>query len=259
MEEEKSKALVELIYSWIQEAGSRIRSHLNEELTVSTKNGRDDIVTNVDKETQEFLIRKILEKFPEDKILAEENGLDRCLDMSGRVWIIDPIDGTLNFYFQRENFAVMLALYVDGIGKLGFIYNVMREELYWGGAEFGVYCNQTKLSAPKEPRLEDGLFGMNSAMYVQNTLHAHDIGIRTMGVRTSGCAGLEFISLLKGNTIGYISNLSPWDYAAGVVLSHEFGFISSQLNGCPLSFDGREYFLIATSPAYEEIKGKYIS
>ncbi|GJM76573.1 hypothetical protein HMSSN036_87890 [Paenibacillus macerans] len=54
-------------------------------------------------------------------------------DLAGRIWILDPIDGTMNFIKQKENFAVMIAVVEDGIGKCGFIYDVMRSRLVWGG------------------------------------------------------------------------------------------------------------------------------
>ena len=81
------------------------------------------------------------------------------------MWIIDPIDGTMNFVMERENFCIMLAVYEDGIGKLGFIYDVMREELYWGGKGLGVYRNNQLLKAPTMKALADGLWGMNAYMH----------------------------------------------------------------------------------------------
>ena len=71
--------------------------------------------------------------------MAEEEGYNQLADLDGRVFIIDPIDGTLNFVIEGENFCIMLAVYESGVGKLGFIYDVMRNELFWGGKGIGVY------------------------------------------------------------------------------------------------------------------------
>ena len=160
----ETQKFVQTIQSWLFEAADVIRMNLESELTVQQKNGRTDLVTNMDEQTQEFLMNKIQTNFPEDQILGEEKGYNTLKSFAGRVWIIDPIDGTMNFVMERENFCIMLAVYEDGIGKLGFIYDVMREELYWGGKGLGVYRNNQLLKAPTMKALADGLWGMNAYM-----------------------------------------------------------------------------------------------
>lgn len=246
------------IKEWLTEAADFIRVNLASEVTVSQKSGRTDLVTNVDEETQAFFIKKINLHYPDDRILAEEVGFDTIDSLAGRVWIIDPIDGTMNFVMEQENFCIMIAFYEDGVGQLGFIYDVMKDELYWGAKNYGVFLNDQELPQPKDVSLSEGLIGMNAYMYGKNIYFAGEIGHESMGIRVSGCAGIELIALLKGNHIGYISNLSPWDYAAGLVLINEFGLKYSNLAGVPLAFNKREYFLAATPKAYAEIQEKFI-
>lgn len=249
----QTESLVEEIKQWLNKAVDNIRKNLNQEMQISQKKSRTDLVTNMDEETQAFLITKIKEKYPDDRILAEEKGYDTIDSLKGRVWIIDPIDGTLNFVLEKENFCIMLAIFDEGIGQLGFIYDVMQDKLYWGGKGYGVYCDQTILETPADLALSEGLLGMNAYMHGDNIHQATTIGKQSMGVRISGCAGLEFIAMLKGNHIGYLSNLSPWDYAAGIVLIEELGFKFSTIEGGSLHFSGREYFLAATNKAFNEI------
>lgn len=249
----ETENLVAEIKQWLNQAAENIRKNLNQEIQISQKQNRTDLVTNMDEETQAFFIARIKEKYPNDRILAEEKGFDTIDSLAGRVWIIDPIDGTLNFVLEKENFCIMLAIFDEGIGQLGFIYDVMQDQLYWGGKGYGVYCNQTKIAAPENLALSEGLLGMNAYMHGDNVHQATTIGKKSMGVRISGCAGLEFISMLKGNHIGYLSNLSPWDYAAGIVLIEEFGFKFSNIEGGPLRFAGREYFLAATNKAFDQM------
>ena len=249
----ETEMLIAEIKNWLNEAAKNIRKNLTQKIQISQKQNRTDLVTNIDEETQAFFIAKIKEKYPNDRILAEEKGYDKIDSLAGRVWIIDPIDGTLNFVLEKENFCIMLAVFDEGIGQIGFIYDVMQEELYWGGKGYGVYCNQTKLEAPSNTGLSNGLLGMNAFMHGDNIYQATTIGKKSMGIRISGCAGLEFIAMLKGNHIGYLSNLSPWDYAAGIVLLEEFGFKFSNIKGGKLHFSGREYFLAATNEAFVEI------
>lgn len=245
--------MVSEVRVWLEEAAQFIRESLDHTMTVVEKSGRTDLVTNIDEETQEFLMNKIRSHYPEDKILGEEKGYNTIDSLNGRVWIIDPIDGTMNFVMEQENFCIMLGIFENGIGQLGFIYDVMKNELYWGGKELGVYLNETRLTQPAFGKLSEGLLGLNAHMYGENTHFARVLGNKSMGVRISGCAGLEMIAMLKGNHNGYLSNLSPWDYAAGIVLLEEFGFKYSNLKGTPLSFDGREYFLAGSPETYEEI------
>ncbi|WP_348923278.1 inositol monophosphatase family protein [Enterococcus rotai] len=250
--------MVSQIKEWLNEAAGYIQVSLTNKLTVSQKSNRTDLVTNIDEETQAFFIKKINQHYPNDRILAEEKGFDTIDSLKGRVWIIDPIDGTMNFVMEQENFCIMIAIYEDGIGQLGFIYDVMKDELYWGGKNQGVFLNEQRLTPPKDVSLSEGLLGMNAYMYGKNIYAAGEIGHASMGIRVSGCAGVELIAMLKGSHIGYISNLSPWDYAAGLVLLDEFGYQYSNIEGKPLSFAKREYFLAATPTAYTQILNDFI-
>ncbi|MGX7203763.1 inositol monophosphatase family protein [Enterococcus pingfangensis] len=243
------------IISWIYEAAEKIKKGLGESLKIDEKSDRTDLVTNVDKEVQNFLVGKINTYDPDAKILGEENGLDQTPIDEGRVFVIDPIDGTLNFVMQQENFCIMIAVYENGIGQLGFIYDVMRDELFWGGARVGkVFYNRKEISVPKNKKLNQGLIGMNAALYRHNFYHAQDIGNTSMGIRILGCAGLEFIAMIKGTQIGYISVLSPWDYAAGKIMLDQLGMPSFGADQQPLTFRKREFFIGGTQAVVNEIQ-----
>ena len=102
-------------------------------MTVDEKTGRKDLVTNIDKSNEQFLIAGIRNMDPTAKVLGEEGFGDTLTSLDGRVWIVDPIDGTMNFVKQHDNFAMMIGIYQDGEGQLGFIYDVMNDVLYAGG------------------------------------------------------------------------------------------------------------------------------
>lgn len=84
-----------------------------------------------------------------DAILAEENDVRHPINQ-GNVWVIDPIDGTVNFIVQGSQFAVMIAYYEQGIGQFGLIYDVMADQLLAGGGDFEVTLNGDKLPAYQE-------------------------------------------------------------------------------------------------------------
>lgn len=246
--------MAEEVKNWLLEAGEVIKARLQNPLIVETKSSRTDLVTNVDKETETFIVSKIRQAYPTDQILGEEGLGDVVTSTAGRLWIIDPIDGTLNFVKQHENFCIMVAFFEEGIGKLGFIYDVMRSEFYWGGKDLGVYQGTSKLPAIPDVALADGLVGMNAYMYRANQCKGQEIANASSGVRMIGCAGIEFIQLLRGNQVAYLSYLAPWDYAAGIVLAQELGLISSQLSGAPLSLLKKELFVCATPATYANIQ-----
>ena len=129
----------------------------------------------------------------------------------------------------------------------------MRNELFWGGKGIGVYKNDKPMPRPANKSLSEGLLGVNSYLFGHNKYGIREIAESSMGTRMYGCAGLELAAILKGNHIAYISNLSPWDYAAGNVLLEKFGMVTSGLFGTPLTFDRREYYLAGTPCAYAEI------
>lgn len=246
-------AMIEEIKGWIYEAGNHIKaSFAKDNLKVDTKSGRTDLVTDMDKATQDFLIGKIMTFDPDAKVLGEENGLDHLKDRTGRVFIIDPIDGTMNFVLEQENFCIMLAVYEEGQGVLGFVYNVMKDEFLYGGPETGVFCNDQKVMPPENKALSEGLVGMNHVMFQKNAWHTQEIGQIAMGVRMTGCAGYELIDLALGRRVAYISRLAPWDYAPGGVLIEALGLEMSTIEGKALSLEKRDAFLAGTKKAYEE-------
>jgi len=246
--------LINEIKEWILEAGENIKSKLKDPLVIEHKSSRTDLVTNIDKETEKFFVDHIRKKYPEDKILGEEGLGDELTSLAGRVWIIDPIDGTMNFVKQQENFCIMLAVYEEGIGQLGFIYNLMNNEFVWGGKGLGVYLNDQKLPNVANLSLEEGIIGMNSVMYAKNQYNSQLIGDASAAVRMMGCAGLEFIQLIRGKEVAYLSMLAPWDFAPGYILSKELGLVNTKITGEPVNFLEKSFYVVATAKAHEDIQ-----
>ena len=170
----------------------------------------------------------------------------------GNVWVLDPIDGTTNFIVQRDNFAVMLAYYEAGVGKIGVILDVMNDNLYWGDGT-SAYKNETQIHLTVKP-LRQSLIGVNTYMYRTNAGGLLDLSHESLGVRAIGSAGIEYVNILDGKIWGYFSNLSPWDYAAGAVLIAPFGYVTQQIDGSPLAFEGRQMMMSVPSDQLDKIK-----
>ncbi|MEG0254504.1 MAG: inositol monophosphatase family protein [Vagococcus sp.] len=246
--------LMEQVVDWITEAAREVKQKLEHPLLVEEKSNRHDLVTNVDKETEKFLVEKIRAHYPNDLILGEEGLGDTISDTKGRIWLIDPIDGTLNFVKQQENFCIMIGIFEDNEPVLGFIYDVIKNEFAYGGKETGVFLNGEPIKKIENIGLKDGLIGINSGMFAKNFSNAQNIGFEAVGIRMLGCAGLDFLNILRGKQNGYISHLAPWDFAAGVALGIPLGLKCSKFDGSDYSIlDGRQYFVVATEKTYQDI------
>ncbi|AQP52807.1 hypothetical protein CBF34_07425 [Vagococcus penaei] len=249
------KELMLQVKQWVLDAGEYVKVELAKGFQVQEKSGRSDLVTNVDKATEKLLVTKIRQHYPDDQIIGEEGLGDQVTDLSGRVWVIDPIDGTMNFVKQGENFCIMIGIFQDGQPILGFIYDVMANRFIYGGASVGVFCNTTKLSPVADQSLEEGILATNGFMFSHNVHGTQKIGLDALAVRILGCAGLDFMNVILGKQCAYISNLAPWDYAAGMALAEPLGLICSNLTDETYNLlGGRSYFVVATKTAYDDIK-----
>lgn len=133
----------------LHQAGEIVKEELaQQDVVVSTKSSRSDLVTNIDKMVQNFLMSSLNVLIPNLKFLAEENGLTELSDFSGKVMVIDPIDGTNNMVLQQKDFCILLGLYEEKMGRCGFIYEVMGNHLLWGGLRL-VFSMMTNLGKCK--------------------------------------------------------------------------------------------------------------
>ncbi|MCD2255273.1 inositol monophosphatase family protein [Lactobacillus sp. CC-MHH1034] len=238
---------------WIQAAGQHLRQHLYDDLQVATKSNRNDLVTNMDKATEKLLVQEIRQAFPEAKIIGEEGFGDKVADLSGLVFFVDPIDGTMNFVKEKENFAIMIGAYLDGKGIVGVILDVVRQKIFWGGPEFGVYCNDIQIKPPKNIDLAAGLLGVSGPLLRQNKYHVADFVAQSSGARIIGSAGVEFTKVIQGIENGYISHLMTWDFAAGKIMAETLGLKVTNIDGDPLNMLSSEIVLIATERTHQQI------
>lgn len=254
MEQQDKANRHQLIQNWIYQAADHIRSSMQDPLQVSEKTSRKDLVTNMDKETESFLVEKIQQSFPNERILAEESSNQNTQDLNGVVWIIDPIDGTLNFVKQKHDFAIMIAVYEDGVGQMGYIYDVIKDEMYVGIKDQGVKCNQKQLSKVDDTSLAKGLVAISGLLLAEGNEAAKQVAKRSSGVRIVGSAGIETIYAVTGRIVAYVAaSLAPWDIAAGKVIAEELGLMYTQQNGEPIQLLKKNPVLIATPSAHKEI------
>src|SRR5690554_6778389 len=118
------------IKKWIKEISKVVLNNNNDEMEIEQKTKPNDLVTNMDKWVEKELVKKIRTAYPADRIVGEEGYGDTIDDLTGTVWFIDPIDGTLNFVLQNENFAMMLAVYENGMPVQSYVYDIVQDRLY---------------------------------------------------------------------------------------------------------------------------------
>lgn len=225
---------------WILEAGEIIRQKMNEPLEVNTKSDASDLVTTLDREIEIFLITHIKQKYPEHLIISEEGYGDDLQSLDGTVWIIDPIDGTMNFVHQKRMFAISIGIYHEGVGEIGLILDVMSGILYSAKNGAGAYKNDEKLPRlNKHHSMEEAILCLNHRWLFDNDLvneeAMHRIVNTVRGTRTYGSAALEFAYVAEGALDGYLSmRLAPWDVAAGMIIVNEVGGITTNIAGSPV-------------------------
>jgi myo-inositol-1(or 4)-monophosphatase len=248
---------------WVKEAGKKIRSSFNSTLNIQTKSDPNDLVTNIDKEIEQFFIAKIKAKFPSHRILGEEGFGDEVKSLEGTVWMIDPIDGTMNFIHQQRNFAISLGVYENGVGKIGLVYDVVHDELYHAISGHGAYLNEKRLPALKETTVKESIIALNATWVMENKRIDHKLLIplarEARGTRSYGTAALELVFLATGRVDAYISlRLSPWDVAGGAIIVEELGGIVTNLRGDKLDFVSQDSLLVAKPGLHEKILKEYL-
>lgn len=248
---------------WVMEAGNKIRDSFTETLNIQTKSNPNDLVTNIDKEIEQFFINKIRKTFPNHRILGEEGFGDEVGNLDGVVWIIDPIDGTMNFIHQQRNFAISLGVYENGIGKIGIIYDVAHDELYHAITGKGAFMNDTELPPLNKVTVKESIIALNATWVMENHRIDHNLLIPLVrdarGTRSYGTAALEMVFVATGRVDAYISmRLSPWDVAAGSVIIEELGGIVTNLRGNKLDFLSNDSLLVAKPGLHQNIINDYL-
>ncbi|MBC6974168.1 inositol monophosphatase family protein [Bacillus sp. Xin] len=243
---------------WIREAGERLMASLQKTLTIETKSSAADLVTNMDREIEQFLIGEIKQTFPNHYILGEEGYGDEVASSEGVVWLIDPIDGTMNFVHQKRNFAISIGIYENGIGRIGLIYDPVHDELYHAVKGEGAFCNGVSIPSLEESAIENGIIALNATWLTDNPLLNMEKMMQLVklarGTRSYGCAALEMVYVATGRLDAYVTpRLSPWDFGGGMIIVEEVGGKVTTFAGTVLSIVEKSSVLVAKPGVYEEL------
>lgn len=216
-------------------AGTIINRALNRigEVRIDAK-GHRDYVTEIDREAENAIIHTLLDAYPNHSIIAEESGEQGSGEF---VWVIDPLDGTMNFIHGYPQFAVSIALKVRGELDQAVIFDPMRDELFTASRGVGAQLNNRKIRVSDCPDLNQALLAtgfpirdpiaLESYMPTLNALLPQVSGVRRAG---SACLDLAFVAC--GRLDGYWEfGINEWDIAAGALLVQEAGGIVTEPDG----------------------------
>lgn len=194
---------------------------------VDTKANYADIVTRVDKESEAVIRRIIQEAFPDHAILGEEQGQEGDAAASHR-WIVDPLDGTINYASGFPFYCVSIALEIDGKPAVGVVLDSVRDELYTAVRGQGAFLNGARIHVSDTDRLSQSVVstGFNSTDdNIRTNLPLFEKALRTArAVRRGGAGALDLCLVASGRQDGFWElTLNPWDVAAGVLVVQEAG------------------------------------
>jgi myo-inositol-1(or 4)-monophosphatase len=222
-------------------------------ILAEAKSGKRDVVTEYDRRVQAFLMRALHEAVPDAGFFCEELEAQDRPD-AGRLFIIDPIDGTMNFVHGFHHSCISVAYAEEGTVRVGVIYNPYVDEMFSAIRGKGAFLNGRPISvtdaglgesvvcfgtAPYNPELADRTFSL--------VRMAYDAGL---DVRREGSAALDLCTVAAGRAGLYFElRLSLWDYAAGKLIVEEAGGCCCTVEGEELPRDGRRTGILAGSSA----------
>lgn len=198
--------------------------------------GAFNIVTEVDRKTEEIIIKTLKKHFPGDGFLSEEAGNEE--GASGRKWIIDPLDGTTNYAHGFPVYAVSIALEEEkGKPVFGAVFNPERDELFTAERGGGARLNGKPIRVSDVSKLEKSLLATGFSYKINelkdnNVAHFEDFLFVSQAVRRPGSASLDLCYVACGRLDGFWElELSPWDTAAGWLIVKEAGGEATTFNG----------------------------
>ncbi len=209
-----------------REAGALLRERVDNRHTVEYK-GEINLVTEVDRLSEELIVERIRHAFPGHDILAEES--PETANGSSFRWIIDPLDGTTNYAHGLPIFCVSIALEIEGVIHLGAVCNPMLAELFVAEKGEGAFLNGRHLAVSRTTELSRGLLATGFPYDIRedrnnNMNYFKAMALHAQAIRRTGAAALDMAYVAAGRFDGFWElKMMPWDTAAGWLLITEAG------------------------------------
>jgi myo-inositol-1(or 4)-monophosphatase len=220
-----------------REAGAVLLEFSKSEVSYSMKNSHD-IQAEADLEAERIIINKIRQHFPDHSILSEEAGEDE--KSTEYLWVIDPVDGTINFSRHIEEYCISIALSRNGQIILGVIYQPALEKMFIAEKDKGAYLNGERLKVSANDKLINCLAGTDM---ISSELSARELNSKLFleispvvrHMRIFGSSALHMARLAQGQLDFYFKlHYNHWDYAAGTLIVQEAGGTVTDAGGKPI-------------------------
>jgi myo-inositol-1(or 4)-monophosphatase len=215
---------------------------------IGTKSTATDLVTAADREVERLIVAELLARRPEDTVLGEEYGQSATGD--GVRWVVDPIDGTVNYVYGLPQYAVSIAAQVDGESVVGVVRNAATGEEWTAVRDVGAWRDGVRLTGSAQTDLGHALvatgFGYAADRRAHQAAVVAQVLPRVRDIRRFGAASLDLCYAAEGRVDAYFEKgLNPWDHAAGGLVARTAGLVVSGLRGAPPS----EAMVLAAPPA----------
>lgn len=217
-----------------KEAGIILRNGFRKDHQITAKS-TIDLVTEIDKQSEEFILKKIHSKYPGDTIIAEESGTTIGDETQG-TWYIDPLDGTSNYVHGLALFTVSIAYAQHGQMQLGVVYDPMADECFSAERGKGAFLNGKPIHVSKTSNLLRAMLVTGFPYEVHTTHlnldHFSNFITNVQAVRRLGSAAQDLCFVAAGRLEGYWEmQIFPWDIAAGILIVEEAGGVVTSANG----------------------------
>lgn len=221
---------------------------------VDTKTTGTDMVTEMDRASEQLILGRLLDARPHDAVLGEE-GTDR-VGTSGVQWIVDPIDGTTNYLYGHAGFAVSIAARVDDSIVVGVVHDPLHGEVFTAVRGGGARRNGSPIGVSTETELSKALvatgFSYDPERRRRQAGVLHEVLPLVRDIRRMGAASVDLCSVACGRVDAYYERgLQPWDFAAGALVASEAGALVGNLDGGPPEFD---FCLAAPAALFEPLR-----
>ncbi|MEV6105083.1 inositol monophosphatase family protein [Streptomyces sp. NPDC051940] len=246
--EQLKDELLALALEAAAKAGELLRDGRPADLGVAaTKSSSIDVVTEMDLAAEKLITGLIAQARPRDGILGEEGA--SVTGTSGVRWVVDPIDGTVNYLYGRPEWSVSVAAELDGERVVGVVEVPTRRETSHAVLGRGAYLNGERIAHRPSPPMAEALIG-TGFNYVRTVRTAQAEVARVLlpqvrDIRRAGSAAIDLCDVACGRLDGYYERgLHPWDLAAGDLIAREAGALTGSRPGEPPSYD----LTVAASP-----------
>ncbi|MBB3189190.1 inositol monophosphatase family protein [Halomonas cerina] len=253
---------LEIAVDIAQEAGQLIRKAREQQAFGHRFKDGQELVTDTDVEVDTLIGQRLENAFPGEARLSEELAPDQSeLAETASLWVVDPIDGTVNFAHGLRHVAVSIGWIEGGTARAGVVHAPFLDETYTGLAGKGAWCNGERLQTSQTRQLTHCLVGTgfpqrrDSRLPLMRRLQA--VLTHCQDVRRNGSAALDLCDVARGRLDAYYESVSPWDFAAGWLIAREAGARTGHLYPCPGGLPADLYGenLLVSNPQVHEMLG----